>query len=531
MAIRFMVYFKSEERMQDASRRVIVVANRAPFCHQQSADGRIIVKQTASGVVTALQPLLAAYQGTWVAHGSGSADTLVVDERDGLGVEVGAGKYRLRFVWLSEEEHRGYYFGFANEGLWPLCHAMGVQPVFRHRDFQTYERVNEKFAAASAAESATATPIFLVQDYHFALAPRVLRSRVPASTVASFWHIPWPSPRVFVECPWSRQLLDGLLGSDIVGFQTDDDCRNFLHSVALLLDAEVDLARHTVEYRRRTTVVRAYPVGVDWDNQVVRTTPVPMLCRERVCRDLQLPANVRLAIGIDRLDYTKGINEKFLAVERLLETSPELRGHVVLVQVAEPSRDSLPEYRATRTQLVETSRRVNGRFGTHSYQPIRLLEAHHPPSDVYRLYRAADLCHVGSLRDGMNLVAKEFVCARNDERGVLVLSQLAGAAKQLTTALLVNPHVVDESASALRRGLAMSRAEQSWRMRQMRTNVEAFSATWWAQQLVGDATQVAWVKSVNDAPARARPRLTGGSPLGRKSAESHLSTRWRVSIE
>jgi trehalose 6-phosphate synthase len=208
-----------------------------------------------------------------------------------------------------------------------------------------------------------------------------------------------------------------------------------------------------------------------------------------------------LAIGIDRLDYTKGINEKFLAVERLLETSPELRNRFVLVQVAEPSRDSLPEYRATRTQLVETSRRVNGRFGTNSYQPIRLLEAHHPPSDVYRLYRAADLCYVGSLRDGMNLVAKEFVCARTDERGVLVLSQLAGAAQQLTAALLIHPYAVDECASALRRGLAMPRAEQCLRMRQMRRNVENFSATWWAQQLMRDATLTRWAKSANHPPA------------------------------
>jgi trehalose 6-phosphate synthase len=507
--------------MQDAQRRVIVVANRAPFCHQQSADARIVAKQTASGVVTALQPLLAAYQGAWVAHGSGSADKLVVDERDGVEVDAGAGAYRLRYVWLSEEENRGYYFGFANEGLWPLCHAIGVRPVFRHGDFAMYERANHRFAAAAVSESATATPMFLVQDYHFALAPRVLRNRMPASTVASFWHIPWPSPRVFVKCPWSRQLLDGLLGSDVVGFQTDTDCRNFLYTVALLLDAEVDLARHSIEYRGHTTAIRAYPVGVDWDSQVVRATPAPMSCRERVCRNLQLPPNVRLAIGVDRLDYTKGINEKFLAVERLLETTPDLRGRFVLVQVAEPSRDSLPEYRATRAQLVETSQRVNGRFGTNSYQPIRLLEAHHPPCEVYRLYRAADLCYVGSLRDGMNLVAKEFVCARDDERGVLVLSQLTGAAKQLTAALLINPHAVDESVSALRRGLAMSRAEQSWRMRHMRTNVEAFSATWWAQTLVGDATQAGSAKSANQAPTAARPHLQGGSLLGRKFAESH----------
>ena len=512
---------------QESHHHVIVVANRAPYCHQRSDDGRIAVKQTASGLVTALQPLLAAYQGTWVAHGSGSADRLVVDDRDGVAVAVarGAGTYRLRYVWLPEEEHRGHYYGFANEGLWPLCHTVGVQPVFRQDDFRMYQKVNDRFAAAATEESATATPIVLVQDYHFALAPRAFRDLVPASTIATFWHIPWPSPRVFVACPWARELLDGLLGSHIVGFQTDTDCRNFLHTVALLLDAEVDLASQTVEYRGGTTAVRAYPVGVDWENEVVRTTPAPMICREQVCRDLQLPSHVRLAVGIDRLDYTKGINEKFLAVERLLEASPELRGRFVLVQVAEPSRDSLPAYRATRTQLVETSLRVNGRFGTTSYQPIRLLEAHHPPSDVYRFYRAADLCHVGSLHDGMNLVAKEFVCARDDERGVLVLSRFTGAAKQLGPALLINPYAVEESASALRRALAMSVAEQSDRMRQMRTNVATFGAAWWARRLLSDCMhQSATQPSTTHSPVDPPYQLRGGLRLGGRSSASHVST-------
>jgi trehalose 6-phosphate synthase len=510
--------------------RVIVVANRAPFCHQHGADDRIIVKQTASGLVTALEPLLTAYHGTWVAHGSGSADRLVVDGRDGLGVGGCTGAYRLRYVWLPEDEHRGYYFGFANEGLWPLCHDVGVEPVFRSGDFQMYRRANDRFAAAAAAESATDTPIVLVQDYHFALAPRVIRDRMPASTVASFWHIPWPSPRVFVACPWSRELLDGLLGSDIVGFQTDTDCQNFLQSVALLLDADVDLASGTVEYRGCTTAIRAYPVGVDWDGPVVRSAPTSATCREQVCRALQLPSDVRLAIGIDRLDYTKGINEKFLAVERLLQTSPEQRGRFIFVQVAEPSRDALPAYRATRAQLVETSQRINARFGTASYRPIQLLEAHHPPADVYRFYRAADLCHVGSLRDGMNLVAKEFVCARDDERGVLVLSRFAGAARQLTAALLVNPFAIDESASALRRGLAMPVAEQSRRMQHMRASVATFSATWWAEQLVTDSAHVRSAKTSHYSSGAVNAPLPEDYGLEQESVDAHLSTRWRVSI-
>jgi trehalose 6-phosphate synthase len=254
-----------------------------------------------------------------------------------------------------------------------------------------------------------------------------------------------------------------------------------------------------------------------------------MACREQVCRDLQLPSDVQLAIGIDRLDYTKGINEKFLAVERLLQTSPECRGRFVFVQVAEPSRDSLPAYRATRTQLVETSQRIDARFGTRRYRPIQLLEAHHPPADVYRFYRAADLCYVGSLHDGMNLVAKEFVCARDDERGVLVLSRFAGAAKQLTAALLINTYAIDESTSALRRGLAMSIAEQSRRMQHMRANVVAFSALWWAQQLVTDSIRVRSAKTPNYSSATVHARLKEDYGVQRTSAGPHPSTRWRVS--
>jgi trehalose 6-phosphate synthase len=473
--------------------RVIVLANRAPFRHERAANGRIIVKRSGGGLVTALEPLVATYSGTWVAHGAGNADTDVVDVRGSLGAPPGNPKYRLRYVWLPDDEHRGYYYGFSNEGLWPLCHSAHVQPMFRSRDFSMYRRANARFATAAADAAAGPSAVVLVQDYHFALAPRMLRHRRPGSTVVAFWHIPWPHARVFRTCPWAQELLDGLLGSDIVGLQTPDDCVNFLDSVASILDADVDRLHNRVTYHGRSTSVRAYPVGVEWASRVVRTTPPAKECRERVCRDLKLPADVRLGVGIDRLDYTKGINEKFLTVERLLEMHPDLRGHFVFVQVADPSRDCLPAYRKTRAQLVDTSERVNARFGTGVYRPIQLLESHHEARDVYRLYRAADLCYVGSLHDGMNLVAKEFVCARDDERGVLVLSQFAGAAQQLRAALLINPYAVDESADVLARALKMSEPEQSKRMRLLRENVATFDTYWWAHQLLYDAM------SVNDA--------------------------------
>ena len=473
-----------------ARSRVIVLANRAPFRHERSADGRAVATRSASGVVTALEPLVETWSGTWVALGAGSADREVVDERDGLQVSPAGGRYRLRYVWLAEEEHEGYYCGFSNEGLWPLCHAVEVQPVFRARDFMAYQAANARFAAAVAEEAGGDAPIVLVQDYHFALAPRMLRQRLGSGTIVAFWHIPWPRPRVFKTCPWAGELLDGLLGSDIVGLQTDEDCMNFLASVESLLDADVDLLQSRVRYRGRVTEVHAYPVGVDWGSEVGRATPSPAACRERVFQDLGLPPSVRLGVGIDRLDYTKGLNEKFLAIERLLESRPDLRGQFVFAQVAEPSRECLQAYRTARAHLAATSQRVNARFGTDSYSPIRLLERHYDPCEVYQFYRAADFCYVGSLHDGMNLVAKEFVCARADERGVLVLSERAGAAEQLRAALLVNPYAVDRSAEALAQALAMPAAEQAKRMRLLRANVQAFGASWWAHRLIDDAACV-----------------------------------------
>ena len=480
--------------------RVIVLANRAPYRHERGPDGAVLLKRSGGGLVTALEPLVKAHSGIWVAHGAGDADRMVVDRGQGLMVPPANPEYRLRYVWLSDDEHRGYYFGFANEGLWPLCHALAVPAAFRSADFCAYRAANARFASVVAQEARGGAPLVLVQDYHFALAPRMLRRLLPTSTVVSFWHIPWPAPSVFRTCPWATQLLEGLLGSSIVGFQTRQDCINFLATVETLLDAEVSAADSTITYRGVSTAVRAYPVGVVPAAQLVRDIPAPSECRQRVWQHLQLPSNARLGVGIDRLDYTKGLNEKFLAIEHLLETRPELRGEFVFAQVAEPSRDSLPQYRAARSVLLETSERVNARFGTPSYRPILLLEAHYDTPEVYQLYRAADVCCVASLRDGMNLVAKEFVSARDDEQGVLVLSRLTGAAQQLREALLVNPSDTRETAAALHKALHMPPAEQCQRMKRLRGNVAAFDAAWWAEQLIGDAMSHRVPLAANGSP-------------------------------
>ena len=437
---------------------IVVLAHREPFRHDRGPDGDIVIRRSASGLVTALEPLIQACSGVWVAHGAGTADRVVVDRRDGLDVPPANPLYRLRRVWLDADEARGYYDGFANEGLWPLCHRAHVQPVFRSDDFRMYQKVNARFAEAVCEEVETKWPVVLVQDYHFALAPQVIRERLPLSTIVAFWHVPWPHPRDYAICPWGRLLLEGLLGSTVVGFQTADDCQNFIETVEATLDVDIDRRRNVVTYGDRRTAVRAYPVSVEWPNRWASQSPPVETCRAVVREQLRLPPDVRLAVGVDRLDYTKGLNEKLLALERLLECHPEFRERLVMVQIAEPSRDGLPAYRHYRSRLVETIDRINIRFGTERYRPVILLEAHHEPAEVYRFFRAADICYVGSLHDGMNLVAKEFVSARDDERGVLILSKFTGAARQLTGALIVNPYAIDDSARALAEALRMTDA-------------------------------------------------------------------------
>jgi trehalose 6-phosphate synthase len=472
------------------SESIVVLSNREPFRHSRTEDGHITVTRSASGVVTALEPLIQACCGTWVAHGSGTADRTVVDRRDGLYVPPGKSTYRLRRVWLNEAEECGYYDGFANEGLWPLCHRTEVSPVFRLEDFRAYREINGRFAEAVCQEADSETPVVLVQDYHFAVVPRILRERLPRSTIVAFWHIPWPAPQAYGACPWGRQLLEGLLGSTILGFQTPDDCANFLDTVETFLEARVDRARSTVAYRDHLTAIRAYPVSVEWPNRCARESPPIRACRTGVCQDLQLPSDIRLAVGVDRLDYTKGITEKLLAVEQLLASRGDLREHFVFVQVAEPSRERLPAYQDLRSRVRETAERINCRFATGAYRPIVLLERHHEPLEVYRLLRAADLCYVGSLHDGMNLVAKEFVTSRDDERGVLMLSRFAGAARELASALIVDPYAIHQTADTLADGLAMPEHEQAARMRAMRSVVAQSSAYGWAGNMLFDAREM-----------------------------------------
>lgn len=465
---------------------IIVVSNREPYIHIRG-DGDIDVQQPASGLVTALEPVMRACSGTWIAHGSGNADREVVDEHDRVRVPPGKPSYQLRRIWMSAEEEQGYYYGFANEGLWPLCHIAHVRPVFRADDWQHYVEINRRFAQAVVEESKTSNPIVLVQDYHLALAPRMIRKQLPDATIITFWHIPWPNPESFAICPWRAELLDGLLGSSILGFHTRFHCNNFLDTVDRVLEARVDRESSTVTIGGMPTAVKRYPISIEWPpHPDATTTPVPE-CRKKIRAQWKLPDDHRIGIGVDRLDYTKGIIERLRAVERLMELQPEWLGRFSFIQIAAPSRSRIPEYQQFERQVRELADSINRRFAEHDPSPIILVVQHQKPKKVYEYYRAADICFVSSLHDGMNLVAKEFIACRDDDRGVLVLSQFTGAARELPEALIVNPYDTDQCAVALHVALTMPEEEQCARMRLMRGLIQEFNVYRWAGRMLLDA--------------------------------------------
>jgi trehalose 6-phosphate synthase len=478
--------------------RVVIVANREPYIHERTEDGGVALVHPASGLVTALEPVMRACSGVWVAHGSGSADREASDGRGRLAVPPGEESYVLRRLWLSPEEEKGYYYGFSNEGLWPLCHIAHTRPIFRGEDWRHYQDVNRKFAEAVAEEVDTDDPIVLVQDYHFALLPRMLRERLPRATVLTFWHIPWPNSEQFGICPWRDELLAGLLGSSILGFHTQFHCNNFIDGVDRFLEARIDREQNAVVHQGQWTLVRPYPISIEWPSGWLKTVPSVAECRTGVFAELELAPDALLGVGVDRLDYTKGIEERLLTVERLLERSPALRGRFTFVQLAAPSRTVIPHYRQLDDNVTRIAARVNERFASGRYRPVILKRAHHEPPTVFRYYRAADVCYVSSLHDGMNLVAKEFVAARDDEQGVLVLSHFTGAARELTEALSVNPYDLEEASAALASALLMPKDEQRDRMRSMRALVAEFNVYRWAGRMLVDA-----------ARRRRKERLTG----------------------
>lgn len=466
-----------------AEYRFIVVSNREPYIHQWFGD-QIVCGVPASGLTVALDPVMRACGGTWIAHGSGDADREVVDSQNKVSVPPQEPKYTLRRIWLTKEEEDGYYYGFANEAIWPLCHFCYTRPIFNESDWSVYKRVNEIFAQVVLEEVGNEKAFVFVQDYHLTLLPRLIKEGNPDIVVVQFWHIPWPNPEAIRICPWHEEILHGLLGNDLLGFQVRYFCNNFLDTIDWAIEARVDRERHEVSRGGKKTVVQPFPISIDFA-QLSHQAQQPEVDEEmnRLRRQLGLSREF-IGIGIDRVDYTKGIPDRLRAIDRFFEKYPDYRGQLVFVQVGVPSRIHIRAYKSVHAEIETLVEEINWKYASGHWRPIIYLRRHHLPLTMMALHRMAHFCIVSSLHDGMNLVAKEFVASRFDEDGVLILSPFTGAARELTDALLVNPYATDHLAEAIRRALEMRPRERRRRMRRMRSVLQENNIYKWAEDII-----------------------------------------------
>lgn len=468
-----------------AGYRFIVVANREPFIHRYDGDGVTMIKP-ASGMATAIGPIMDASGGTWIAHGSGDADHEVVDANARIAVPPNDPRYTLRRVWLSKEQQEGFYYGLSNEGLWPLCHVTFTPPVFRPSDWETYREVNRIFADAVLEEAGDEPTFVFIQDYHFGLLPRMLKEANSKLIVAQFWHIPWPNPETFRVFPWKEELLHGLLGNDLLGFHVRYHCKNFLDTLDRTIEAKVDTDRSEVTCQGLTTQIRDFPISIDYARHSSSSQSSDVeAAMARWKKRLGSRAEF-LGVGIERLDYTKGIPQRLQAVDYLMQQHPELRRRFVFLQVAAPSRSHIPEYQRIQDEVERLVEEINFRWQDRGWQPILFLNEHHGPVDMMALHRLANFCMVSSLHDGMNLVAKEFIASRSDEQGVLILSRFTGSARELSDALQVNPFAVHELAEAMHTATQMPPEEQTRRMQRMREHVERHNVYRWGGKVLSE---------------------------------------------
>ena len=487
---------------------LVVVSNREPYLHVRCTDGTIAAVPTTGGVSVALDALMQERGGTWIAHGAGTADAEVVDAYDRIAVPPDAPAYTLRRIWLTADEEKEYYNGFANEGLWPLAHIVHVRPRFRVDDWAAYQRVNTRFAEAIVTELTDPTTPVFIQDYHLALVAGELRRLDPSTRTAQFWHIPWPHPDRLRMCPWRREIMRGLLANDILAFQLERDRRNFLLGVSDELEADIHDEQVTID--GHTTRVIDAPIGVDFDRiQTIAGSPALADDTVWLLEELRLD-DVRLdviGVGVDRLDYTKGILERLEALDRLLTERPALRETLVFVQIGVRSRSKVRSYAAIEARIDQKVAEINTKHGHGPASgPIRYYKSPLKLRKLVALFRLADFCIVSSLHDGMNLVAKEFVASRDDLGGVLVLSEMTGAAQELTDALLINPYDVDGFARAIGRAIDMPDDERRSRMRALRKVVAGHNVFQWASGILGlldgiprDVTPVALWPAREDA--------------------------------
>lgn len=475
-------------RLKLEDRPLFVVSNREPYMHIKR-DNKIECIVPASGLVTALEPVLNACGGTWIAQGSGSADRETVDKNDRLRVPPEEPNYTLRRVWIEKELEEGFYSGFSNEGLWPLCHIAHTRPIFRASDWVDYKTVNKKFAQAVLQEvEGVASPFILIQDYHFALLPQMIKTLKPDAKIAIFWHIPWPNPESFGICPWRKEVLQGMLGADIIGFHTQFHCNNFIESVDRFLECRIDYEHFTVNRKKQTSLIKPFPISINFD-AAEESASKCQETKDSLLKRHGIEAQY-LGVGVDRLDYTKGILERFRSIERFLDQNGTYKGKFTFVELGAPTRTMIPKYKDFMDDIAKETERINAKFKTKNWQPIHLLMKHHSHQEILPFYKAADLCMVTSLHDGMNLVAKEYLSACDDDGGMLILSQFTGAARELPDALIVNPYDIEQTSQAIKTALEMPKQEQVQRMRQMREVVRSNNIFNWAGDLVGQLTAV-----------------------------------------
>jgi len=482
----------AKEKLSDSL--LVMVSNREPYIHVFK-EKQIKCLRPASGLVTALDPVVKACSGIWVAHGSGNADKAVADEKSRVVVPPQTDKktptYTLKRVWMSKEEEEGYYYGFSNRGLWPLCHMAYTRPVFQHSDWLHYVSVNERFANAILEEIEGENAFIFIQDYHFALLPKFLKEKRPDLIVAQFWHIPWPNPEAFRICPYKKPILEGLLANDLLGFHLHYFCDNFLDTIDREIEARIDRERFSVFKDEKETLIRPYPISVDFtDTSSLALSKVVKKNSKKFKKEFDLDDKF-VFFGLDRLDYTKGIKEKLLALDRFLEKYPQYIGKVVLVQKGTLSRIHIQEYKSLNDEINTLVEKLNWKYSNNGWVPVIFTRKDLSYEEILALYCSANACVVSSLHDGMNLVSKEFIASRNDEDGVLILSQFAGASRELEEgAIIINPYDTEDFAEKIKKAVEMTKKERRRRMKNLRQVVDENNIYKWISKIISDLTNL-----------------------------------------
>ena len=471
-------------------RMLIIASNREPYVHTYK-EGKIEYIRPVGGAVTALDPVMRVSKGTWVAYGSGNADKDVVDKNDEIKVPPDNPQYTLKRIWLTKDEENGYYYGYSNKAIWPLCHMAYTRPKFDEVDWAYYKIVNQKFADTILDITKDKKAFVWIQDYHLLLLGKMLKDKNPDLLTSCFLHIPWPNPEAFRICPQKIDILEGLLANDLLGFHIRYHCGNFIETVKTELEARIDTERTSITYGGHEAIIRAFPISVDFaeGSELAESKEIKDIMT-RLSTEFSIKDDMFVMIGLDRIDYTKGIAEKIQAVDRFFEKFPEYKGKVVFIQKGGLSRMHIGAYKDLNEDLNNLVEEVNWKHSTGKWNPIIFVRRHMTRKEITALYKRADACLVSPLHDGMNLVCKEYVSAKNDLSGVLLLSQFTGAARELESAIYVNPYDKESFAISLKEAIELPKKEKEKRMRKLRSVVKENNIYKWAGKFLEELKRI-----------------------------------------